>query len=187
MKRSFLILYGLGGSGPDHWQSWLARELAGRGETVYYPSLPEPDGPDKGRWLDCLTDSLAGIPADEELTVIAHSLACILWFHHAAAGPQRRAERALLVAPPSVHTSLAEVATFFPVTEHVSSVKNAAVRTLLIQSSDDPYCTLEDSLIYQGLGVPHLTLPNMGHINIASGHGPWPWILELCLSPSPLL
>lgn len=187
MKRSFLILYGLGGSGPDHWQSWLARKLEEQGEKVYYPALPEPDHPDKRRWLDALAESLAGVPRDEELTVIAHSLACILWFHHAAEDAPRQAERALLVSPPSVRTQLEEVASFFPVPDRLELVQGAAAHTLIIQSSNDPFCTLEDSLVYQSLGVPHLTLPNMGHINIASGHGPWEWMLELCLGRSPIL
>lgn len=187
MKRSFLILYGLGGSGPDHWQSWLARGLAARGEAVHYPSLPNPDHPDKDQWLNALAQSMDAIPADEELTVVAHSLACILWFHYAAQGVQRKAEHVFLVAPPSVHTKLDEVASFFPVPARLEEVRNAAVQTLFIQSSNDPYCTLEDSLVYQGIGVPHLTLPDMGHINIASGYGPWEWILKLCLNGSLIL
>ncbi|MNC15214.1 putative hydrolase YdeN [compost metagenome] len=187
VKRSFLILYGLGGSGPDHWQSWLARGLSARGETVHYPSLPNPDHPDKNQWLDSLAQSIGAIPADEELTVVAHSLACILWFHHAAQGVQRKAERVFLVAPPSVHTKLDEVASFFPVPDRLEEVQHAAAQTLLIQSSTDPYCTLEDSLVYQRMGVPSLTLPDMGHINIASGYGPWEWILKLCLNGSPIL
>ena len=33
----FLILHGYLGSGPDHWQSWLAGRLRAAGERVAYP------------------------------------------------------------------------------------------------------------------------------------------------------
>lgn len=187
VKRSFLILYGLGGSGPDHWQSWLARGLSARGETVHYPSLPNPEHPDKEQWLDYLAQTMDAIPEDEELTVVAHSLACILWFHYAAQGVRRKAERVFLVAPPSVHTRLEEVASFFPVPDRLEEVQHAAAQTLLILSTNDPYCSLEDALVYQKTGVSSLTLPGMGHINVASGYGPWEWILRLCLNGSPIL
>lgn len=180
MSGSFLILHGLGGSGPDHWQTWLYGELAHSGEQVYYPDLPDPDQPDKDVWLKKLAETLAAIPQDEELTVIAHSLGVILWFHYAADNPGRRPQRAILVCPPSPGTELAEVSTFFPLPDGLSQVAAAAGKTLIVQSSNDPYCTLTDSLAYQSLGVPHLTLPDMGHINVASGHGPWKWILDVC-------
>ncbi len=32
MTRSFLILHGYLGSGPDHWQTWLAARLRAAGE-----------------------------------------------------------------------------------------------------------------------------------------------------------
>ena len=49
-----LILHGLEGSGPDHWQSWLARRL----DAVAYPDLP--DAVDRGasRWLAALRAEL---------------------------------------------------------------------------------------------------------------------------------
>jgi uncharacterized protein len=187
MNRSFLILHGLGGSGPAHWQTWLVKELVQQGEKVYYPELPEQDQPDKGEWLKSLDSVMAGIPEEEELTVIAHSLACILWFHYASAAPVRRVKRVILVCPPSIRTDLKQVASFFPLPEELTRIGEASERTLIVQSSDDIYCPLEDIVYYQNLGVPHLTLPRMGHINVDSGHGPWPWILDLALSGSAFL
>ena len=40
-SMSFLILHGWQGSGPGHWQTWLAGRLRDRGERVSYPELPE--------------------------------------------------------------------------------------------------------------------------------------------------
>ena len=41
MSGNVLIVHGLGGSGPDHWQTWLASRLAARGVSVSYPDLPD--------------------------------------------------------------------------------------------------------------------------------------------------
>ena len=50
MARSFLILHGYAGSGPGHWQTWLADRLASAGERVAYPALPSPDAPLLTTW-----------------------------------------------------------------------------------------------------------------------------------------
>src|SRR5256885_14795645 len=78
---SFLILHGWQGSGPRHWQPWLAGRLRQRGEHVSYPRLPEPDAPRLDRWLDALEQELAREP--DGAVVLCHSLACVLWLHHA--------------------------------------------------------------------------------------------------------
>jgi len=53
-SMSFLILHGWQGSGPGHWQTWLAGRLRDRGERVSYPELPEPDTPRLERWREAL-------------------------------------------------------------------------------------------------------------------------------------
>ena len=95
---SFLILHGLEGSGPDHWQSWLANRLRERGERVSYPHLPEPFDPHPSDWERALG---AELPLLESPVVLCHSLACLLWLR-AITRPSAAAlaSRVLLVAPP---------------------------------------------------------------------------------------
>jgi len=97
--RSFLILHGWQGSGPDHWQSWLADRLTAAGERVRYPDLPNPNAPDAARWAQAIGTELSALVG--ERTVVCHSLACLLWAREAASiaqgGP---VDRLLLVAPP---------------------------------------------------------------------------------------
>lgn len=184
VSRSFLILHGLGGSGPDHWQTWLYHELIKYGEQAYYPDFPEPDHPIKNDWLERLHMILSEIPEEDELIVVAHSLACILWFHYATSSPKRKANKAILVSPPSLHTNFDAVNTFFPLPTRLSDSSKGAEKTVIIQSSNDPYCCVEDTIYYQDLGIPHVTLPKMGHINTESGQGPWQLILDLSLKGS---
>jgi predicted alpha/beta hydrolase family esterase len=165
---TFLILHGWQGSGPEHWQSWLARRL----EPVRYPTLPEPDEPRLDRWLAALDEQLT-----EDAVVLCHSLACILWFHHAARRPEPVA-KALLVAPPVVVHD--EFASFFPVPFDAAGVEAAAHETLLVCAADDPYAPGGADLAYPGL--PTRRLDAGGHLNTDAGFGPWPWVEEWALS-----
>ena len=79
MTEEILILHGWQNRRPDgHWQRWLAAELASRGSTVHYPQLPEPDAPVLDDWIDAVESQLRDTDA-ASLTVVAHSLGCLLW------------------------------------------------------------------------------------------------------------
>jgi predicted alpha/beta hydrolase family esterase len=180
-KQSFLILHGLGGSGPDHWQTWLANELTKRNDHVCYPTFSNFESPEKKVWLEELATAIETIPKNQPLTVITHSLGCLLWLHYTASQNKKIAKQAILVAPPSPTRVLAAAKSFFPVPLEKNHLTKAAEDTLFVHSSNDPYCSLAEAKNYMNIGVPALVLPNMGHINVDSGHGEWPWILEKCL------
>ena len=130
--RSFLILHGLAGSGPGHWQTWLTARLKADGERVAYPDLPDPDMPSPAAWRGVLEGELAALPAGETI-VSCHSLACLLWLHHIAGGGAQ-ADRLLLVAPPSEAAGVAEIEGFFP-----APLPALGQGARLVCSNDDPY------------------------------------------------
>jgi hypothetical protein len=177
--RTFVIVHGWQGSGPDHWQTWLAARLRDRGERVLYPSLPEPDEPRLDRWRAALDHALHEAGADSH--VLCHSLGCVLWFHHAA---RRRppVARALLVAPPAAMTE-PEVATFFPVPYDAAGVAAAAGETLLLCSDGDPYCPERADRAYPGLET--VLVPGGAHLNTDAGYGAWPWVERWALEDVP--
>jgi uncharacterized protein len=181
-QNSFLIIHGLGGSGPDHWQTWLAHQLKQRNHHVCYPTFSNFDLPNKRVWLEELSDSMKNIPDSNNLTVITHSLGCILWLHYVRSQTKRIAQKVILVAPPSPSIILSEASSFYPVPLQENDLKRTAERILFVHSSNDPYCSVDDSKNYLHLELPSLTIPNAGHINPKSGYGTWPWILDLCLS-----
>jgi predicted alpha/beta hydrolase family esterase len=46
---------------------------------------------------------------------------------------------------------------------------------LLVASSNDPYCSIERArLLAERWGAAFVEGGDLGHINAASGHGPWP-------------
>jgi hypothetical protein len=170
LARSFLILHGYLGSGPDHWQTWLAGRLRAAGETVAYPALPDPEHPALPAWSAGLDAALATLP--ERPTVVAHSLGCLLWLHHGAG-----AERVLLVAPPSRAGAPEALHDWFP-----APVERELGDARLVISDDDPYCP-EGAGAYP-LGIPVDVLPGAGHINPDAGFGPWPAVEAWCYGAS---
>jgi uncharacterized protein len=132
MRRpSYLILHGYQGSGPGHWQTWLAARLRSGDAAVHYPDLPDADHPQLRAWLDALEGELDAI--GDPPVVVCHSLSCVLWLHHVAAGG-KPAQRVLLVAPPSRAGVPHDLASFFP----VPSVELSNAR--VVCADDDPFC-----------------------------------------------
>lgn len=187
-ERGFLLLHGWENRRPaGHWQHWLAGRLAGLGHQVGYPQLPDPDHPDLEQWLAELHHQLAALRSQER-TVICHSLACLLWLHAAAHHDlSLPVDRVLLVAPPSAsvlgqHPAIAAFAEP-PVT--AKQLSDAARYTAILASDNDPYCPEGAAGEYgRPLGLRTELLPGAGHLDLEAGYGPWPWVLEWCLSPN---
>ncbi len=170
-----LILHGWQGSGPDHWQTWLAHRLADTGIDVRYPVLPEPDAPRPEDWDAALDAELGRLDPRVERVVVCHSLACVAWLRRGRGADGPAAERVLLVAPPSPDTDIPEVAVFFPVDLDPGAVKSAAGHTRLVCADDDPYCPEGAAARFgEALAVPVDLIPGGGHLNPDAGYGPWP-------------
>jgi len=183
-SRGFLILHGWAGSGSEHWQTWLAEQLSAAGEMVRYPVLPDFDTPVLPAWLSALRQELSILNGSQERVVICHSLAVVLWLHHAKTGSVTPVERLLFVAPPCPGGCLPEFANFFPVPLDKNSLHQSARSIRLVCTDNDPMCPERAAVYYgQTLGITTEILPaESGHINVESGYGPWPSVLGWCLS-----
>jgi predicted alpha/beta hydrolase family esterase len=185
-SRSFLILHGWQNHRPvDHWEHWLADELTARGHAVTYPQLPDPDHPDLAVWLDRLDAHLDSLGHEHERVVVCHSLAVPLWLHAVARG-RARADRVLLVAPPSdeVMAGYEDIAGFAGSGATAAHLRAAAPVTRLVAADDDPYCPGGAAKEY---GVPLEldtdVIPGGAHLDLDAGYGPWPSVLDWCLDP----
>ena len=147
-----------------------------------YPLLPRPDTPRLDEWLGALRLLLAAMPG--ERVVLCHSLGCILWLQHArVAGSENRADRVLLVAPPSPRAKLPGVVGFFPLSVTAEEVAAAADTTRLVCSLDDPYCPeCGDSIYGRPLGIETDVIEDAAHVNVDAGYGPWPEVRAWALT-----
>jgi uncharacterized protein len=164
-----LVLPGIGNSGPDHWQSHWER----RDPTLERLLQGEWDAPRCADWMERLDAALE--QWQTAVVLAAHSTACILVAHWAAAAlPHRlgRVRGALLAAPsdPDGPNYPEGPSGFSPV-----PLRPLPFDSIVIASSDDQYVSAERAREYaDAWGSRFVLLPNAGHINAASGHGPWP-------------
>ncbi|MBC8103609.1 MAG: alpha/beta hydrolase [Cytophagales bacterium] len=189
-----LILHGWGGNKPAHWQEHLFASLTGAGVPVQYPKLPDPAAPDRKAWLAALDVALEPLAGEaNRLTVVAHSLGAISWFHLAAGAGRRLADRVLLVAPPYVMVGVPPtdappgVEAFFPPPLDASAIARAARETVIVASDNDDYATFEQTKAYADrLQIPIHLLGGAGHISPYWGYGEWPWVRDWCLGKAEL-
>lgn len=162
-----LILPGLGSSAPGHWQVRWAEKMS----TAAIVEQAEWDEPDPEDWADTIVKAVE--LAKRPVVFVAHSLACIALAQAASRFPEGKVKGALLVSPPDIelNASVPEEATAFsPV-----SRDPLPFPSLLVISDTDPYCSLERAADYAAAwGSDFHQAGDAGHINVQSGHGPWP-------------
>lgn len=161
-----LIVPGLGGSEPDHWQSRWEHNFAHTARVFQ----DDWDNPHLTAWIEKLVFSVETQP---DSLLVAHSLGCALIAHAAARFPHLPIAGALLVAPADIDNAPI-------VPEHLGSfgsvpLKQLPFPTLTIVSTDDPYITPERARAFSAAwGSALVDVGSCGHINVAAGFGPWP-------------
>jgi predicted alpha/beta hydrolase family esterase/diadenosine tetraphosphate (Ap4A) HIT family hydrolase len=163
-----LIIPGLGGSGPEHWQTAWER-LDGRCVRVEQADW---DAPSLPLWLERLDAAVAASP--EPYVLVAHSLGAVLVAHWAAQRQiAHRPLGALLVAPAdadSLQRQVPQLAGFCPI-----PLAELSFPSLVVASRNDPYVSFEcASRFARAWGAQLTDLGSSGHINAESQLGTWP-------------
>jgi uncharacterized protein len=162
-----LIVPGWRDSGPGHWQSLWAHTLPGALRTVQ----DDWETPRLVSWVGSLAQQILAAPSP--VVIAAHSLGCIT-VAHLPSQAVKRIRGALLVAPADPERR-AVLQDFAPVPH-----ERLPYRSILVASSDDPYCSVRLAGAYaRAWGSEFVRLNGAGHINLESGHGPWPLGLAL--------
>lgn len=179
-----LLVHGMTGSGPWHWQHWLAAQLREAGVDVDLPTLPDPDRPVLADWLQVLRERLAAVPQEAELVVAAHACGAALWLHHAATigGSDRRADRVLLVAPPAPDWQHPAAQGITPYPTDAAALRRAAGITRLVVGTGDPYLSMYRAhALAEEVQVEMDVILDGEHLNTDAGYGPWPALLRWTL------
>ena len=166
--RSVLIIPGLGDSGPQHWQSlWEASHPE-------YQRVRQTDWerPRCSDWVSNL--EVAIFAATHPVVLVAHSMGSIGVIHWAATAGNgnKRVAAALLVSPPDVE---AETIPAGPTGFAPCPLTRLPFPSIVVASTNDPFATLDRAKTFAtAWGSQLVLLESAGHINAASGHGPWP-------------
>lgn len=172
---TLLIVPGVGGSGPGHWQTiWQNRhEGARRAEQLSW------DFPDCEEWVRGTSAALEKIEGGRRVLFVAHSLGCLTvvhwareWARQSPAAHNHTIAGALLVAPVDLETPdyPPGVGGFTPIPREPLSFPS-----VVVGSTNDAYCSVERSAeMARRWSSRFVDAGAVGHINVASGHGEWP-------------
>ncbi len=166
---TFLVLPGLNGSGPDHWQTiWEQRH-----PDFQRVQFGDWSSPDRSSWVAHLDEAIAS--AAPPVVFVAHSLGChaVAWWAATASAEQvARIASAMLVAPPDLDAPdlMAMLRSFAP-----SPRRPLPFPCILVASRDDPYATFDSSARLADAWQARLVdVGRSGHVNALSRLGDWP-------------
>jgi hypothetical protein len=172
-----LIVPGWGRNSDDHWQARWARNL----RTACIVEQDDRDRPDREAWVSRIVAAVGR--ASRPAVLVGHSCGVIAIVHAAPRLDLSKVAGALLVAVPDLECrgpidqfmreagpGLAFPETFLPL-----PMAPLPFPALLIASTSDPYCSIERARGFAAAWNAELSEAGaIGHINTASGHGPWP-------------
>ncbi|RLZ10968.1 alpha/beta hydrolase [Acinetobacter sp. 2JN-4] len=175
-----LIVPGVGGSEVQHWQSWLQQQLvsSSRVQQKYW------DRPVLSEWVSQFVKTVAEIKSP--IQIVAHSFGCLTSVAALAEHPELKAKvkNLVLVAPANparfgesgfARHSLTDYKQYF-------YQLNIDVPTTLLISENDPWLNYVDALeLAQAWQLTPINLGPVGHVNVASGYGPFPEIFNYLL------
>jgi len=164
--RPILIVPGFRNSGPDHWQTRFESQFVGARRV----NMPSFDSPLPHEWVAELDRAIA--QCDAPPVLVAHSLGCIAVAHWSERAKSRAVHASLLVAPCDVEQRGAHPAlrAFAPL-----PLAPLLFPSVVVASTNDPYLERErGGALARAWGARLHVIESAGHLNPASGHGPWP-------------
>jgi predicted alpha/beta hydrolase family esterase len=165
-RRPILIVPGLGGSGPEHWQSHWHRTYPGARRI----EQADWNRPVRAHWIRALAAAITNAPG---AILVGHSLGCALIAHLGWRRPDLAIGGALLVAPADVDRCEClppEVKDFAPM-----PLARLPFQSVVVASTNDPYMTIaRANALSEAWGSGFVNAGACGHINVAAGSGPWP-------------
>ncbi|PNY82129.1 RBBP9/YdeN family alpha/beta hydrolase [Deinococcus koreensis] len=169
MTATLVIVPGLGDSGPDHWQSLWERKFGAARVRQDDPNAPTPQA-----WAERLQEVIEATPG--ELLLIGHSTGVLTIVHWAArSGGHGRVKGALLVGPTDAED--AGVQSAHPALAAMAPLPTAPLPfpALVVASESDPYVSFGRAQAFaESWEAEFVSAGDLGHINVASGHGDWP-------------
>jgi predicted alpha/beta hydrolase family esterase len=154
-----LIIPGLNGSGPDHWQSWFERQLPNCVRVIQ----SDWETPDLPRWAARVRRELNR--ASGRVYMVAHSFGCLAAAQ--TAFDYRELVAGIMLVAPADPDRFGFGA--------VIPERPLGVPAVVVASTNDPWMSHERAAAWADAWDAELiNLGPVGHINVASGFGSWP-------------
>ncbi len=169
-SSTILTLPGIGGSGPQHWQSLWEKEYG-----FIRVEQKDWETPVRADWVANIHEEVSKHDP-QDLILVGHSAVCaamLYWVQQY----QIRMKGALLVAPadPDAETFPSGATGFAPM-----PLMKLPFPSILIASTNDHFATLDRSIQFaDAWGSEFINIGEAGHINVNSGYGQWDEGLEI--------
>lgn len=168
---NYLIVPGLGDSGPEHWQTYFEKS----GNNFFRVDQHEWDAPICQEWIETIDKKVSAFDLST-VVLVAHSLGCST-IAHWATSYKRQIKGALLVAPSDLE---APQYTFFTTGFAPIPLSKITFKTIVVASADDIWVSLDRAKFFaDSWGSEFINIGNAGHINASSGHKNWNESLEI--------
>lgn len=164
-EADILIAPGLGNSGPDHWQ----RRWGARMATARVIEQDNWDSPVVADWIARIHQEI--MLATRPVVLIGHSLSVAAIVLTARQLADTKVRGAFLVSPPDFDSDAipATAKPFKPPTDPLP------FPSMVVASTTDPLVSVDRARGFAAdWGSDFQLAGDAGHINAASGHGPWP-------------
>lgn len=163
-----LIVPGLGNSGPGHWQ----RRWQDRFTHAHIVEQQDWHRPDRGAWVGAVARAV--MMATRPVVLVGHSLGVPAIVHAAQTFADTKVRGAFLVSPPDLEGDNpalpAAARVFAPLPRNPLPFPS-----MLVASNTDPLVDIETAAdLAAAWGSDFHLAGDAGHINLDSGHGPWP-------------
>jgi serine hydrolase len=168
--RKVLIVPGLFNSGPDHWQSHWEKKLLNI-ERIHQQDY---ETAVCSVWIETIQKVISANGPD--VVLVGHSSGSIAIAHWAKKYGETIAG-AMLVGPSDVEQPdfLKNAVGFNPI-----PLEPFGFPSIVVTSNNDPYVSLARATHFASKwGSRLVNIGPGGHINTASGHGPWPEGIEI--------
>ncbi|WP_455475279.1 RBBP9/YdeN family alpha/beta hydrolase [Bartonella sp. B17] len=165
-QLDILIIPGYKGSDPDHWQTRWEQKLS----TARRVKQAHWSKPIREEWVNEVSVAIA--QAQKPVAIIAHSLG-VPTAIHAIAQNSEKVSGAFFVAPPDVANEKIRpqhLKTFGPYRR-----EKLPFPSVVVASRNDQFCEFSVAeKLADDWGALFIDAGQSGHINVESGHGPWP-------------
>ncbi len=166
MTRTLLIP-GIDGSPDPHWQYWWQAS----DPTALTVHQDDWSNPTPEAWEAEVAGAVLQHPG---AILVAHSLGCLVVARLLSYWPQLNIAGALMVAPADPRRSM-RLKRFADVPRN-----DLPVPVTVVASRNDPWMSFAESFdLADDWGAALVDLGKAGHVNVASGFGPWPRGVEL--------
>lgn len=168
---NYLLVPGLGNSGPEHWQTYFENS----GDNFYRIEQLEWDAPTCEEWITTIDKKVLEFDLST-VVLIGHSLGCST-IAHWATKHKRQIKGAMLVAPSDLEAPQYTFPArgFAPI-----PLEKINFKTIVVASSDDIWVSLGRAKFFaDNWGSEFINIGNAGHINAISGHTKWEEGMEI--------